>query len=104
MASESTRHWNYQDLDTAVISIWPLVKKHNWTYRDLMEFLTSQKLHSKSYPCEREQDLAAYCSNVLGLRKSGQGKTAVNGRPAGYEVAVRLFEMASRPELLNKKS
>lgn len=94
MAAEGERHWNYPDLDNAVISIWPLVKKHNWTYRDLMEFLTCQKLHSKAYPCEREQDLAAYCSNVLGLRKSGQGKSAADGRPAGYEVAVRLFEMA----------
>ena len=94
MASESTRHWNHPDLDTAVISVWPLVKKHNWTYRDLMEFLTRMSLHPKSYPCEREQDLAAYCSNVLGLHKRGQGKSAANGRPAGDDVAVRLFEMA----------
>ena len=53
------------------------------------------------YPCGREQDLAAYCVNVLGLRKPGKGASAKNGHPEGYDIAIRfcpaLNPKASRP-------
>jgi len=34
--------------------------------------------------------LYTYCANVLGLRKSGKGRTAKNGQPTGYEIAKQL--------------
>lgn len=90
MASQATRHWNYPEMDAVVISLWPLVIKHRWTYRDLLNVLREVLPQHRRYPCEREQDLATYCLNVLGLRKRAQGKTSKHGRPQGYAVALRL--------------
>ena len=55
-------------------------------------------LHSSfKYPCDREQDFAAYRRNVLALRKTTKGTTTKNGRPSGYEIAQKLFP--TRPPL-----
>jgi len=79
-------------IDEVVIKFWPLVKRYNWTYRDLMAVSRQVLPAPQRYPIEREQDLAAYCSNVLGLRKSAKpsGKSTRDGKPPGYEVALRL--------------
>lgn len=39
MADDSNRQWQYQDVDTLVIALWPLVKAYNWTYRDLLNVI-----------------------------------------------------------------
>lgn len=80
-------------VDEVVIILWPLVKRLNWTYRDLMAVARHGFPTPHRYPLEREQDLAAYCSNVLGLRKqnTSQGKSSPDGKPEGYEVAMRLL-------------
>jgi len=58
--------WTYERVDTLVIALWPLVKEHNWTYRDLMNVIRPalnrprSSLSSIPYPCGREQDFAAY--------------------------------------------
>jgi hypothetical protein len=80
------------EVDELIITFWPLVKRHNWTYRDLMVVCGEIMPSAARYPLEREQDLAAYCSNVLGLRKKGgpPGKSSPDGRPKGHEVALRL--------------
>ena len=62
--------------------------RNNWTFRDLMNVARDLVQRPNAYPIEREQDTAAYCANVLGLHKTGTGKTAPNGRPVGYEVAM----------------
>src|SRR5437867_1012004 len=129
MASSVDRAWPYPQVDFLVISLWPLLKRHNWTYCDLMNVVrtvsalnrqstptapshvtshvTMQRCNrpdrspnvtmqpfnpcnAPSYPLQSEQEFATYCTYVLGLRKSGRGKTAKNGRPAGYEIALRL--------------
>jgi len=90
MASDAQRRHEYPQLDQLLILLWPLLKKHNWTYRDLLNVTQMIVPRPFKYPHEREQDLAAYCPNVLGLRKDGKGKSAKNGRPAGYEIALRL--------------
>lgn len=92
MAAQETRHWNYPQLDATLISLWPLVKRHLWTYGDLLNVVVEVAPDLRRYPCEREADLATYCNNVLGLRKSARGKTAKNGRPKGHEVALRLCQ------------
>lgn len=92
MAAQTDRIWNYPELDEVVIWLWPLLKRNNWTYRDLMNVTRAIVSRPDAYPCHREQDFAAYCTNVLGLRKCASGKTAKNGRPLGYEVAMRLCE------------
>jgi hypothetical protein len=80
------------DADQIVIMLWPLLKRYHWTYRDLMAVARQLLPPPPRYPLEREQDLAAYCSNVLGLRKhdAPAGKSSPDGRPKGYEVALRL--------------
>ena len=91
MAARETRHWNYPEVDAAVICLWPLVKRYHWTYRDLLNVMLEGDPQLRRYPCQRVEDLATYCANVLGLRKTAQGKTSKKGRPQGCEVARRLF-------------
>ena len=99
MASSADRAWPYPRVDVLAISLWPLLKHHNWTYCDLLSVVralsaanrprtnvTMQPFNScnhLSYPLQSEQEFAAYCTNVLGLRKSGRGKTAKRARPPG---------------------
>jgi hypothetical protein len=91
MSDDSDKVWLYADVDTLVIALWPLVKAHNWTYRDLLNVIRPGLKRPTAYPCEREQDFSAYCANVLGLRKQSKGVSAKNGKPAGHEIATRLF-------------
>jgi hypothetical protein len=90
MSSDATRYHMYLPLDHLVIWLWPLVKKHGWTYRDLLNVIRAITKHDRRYPCRREQELATYCNNVLGLRKGGTGKTSRDGKPEGWKVAIRL--------------
>src|SRR5439155_1192960 len=90
MSAESDRLWPYREVDGLVITLWPLVKKHNWTYRDMLNVIRPTLKRPKAYPCEREQDFATYCTNVLGLRKTRKGVSAKDGRPVGWVVARRL--------------
>lgn len=109
MADDSDRQWQYPDVDTLVIALWPLVKAYNWTYRDLLTVIRPAFARPKSspfptphsalrtspgaalrYPCSREQDFASYCVNVLGLRKASKGLSAKNQRPKGYDIAIQF--------------
>lgn len=89
-SDEQTRHQSYPSLDDAIIMFWPLVVRFNWTFRDLMKVLRSVERPWLTYPCEREQDLATYCTNVLGLRKGQKGRSAKDGLPKGIEIARAL--------------
>jgi hypothetical protein len=93
MLDQTSTHQNYPALDDCIIRLWPLVRRHQWTYRDLINVLRSVAPVPLRYPCEREQDLATYCNNVLGLRKSSkQGRSDPNGTPPGYEVARAMCD------------
>jgi hypothetical protein len=90
MAATQTKAWDYPELDQGVIMFWPLVKRYNWTYLDLLNVIRQVAPRPEAHPCENEQTLSTYCLNVLGLRKAGRGKTTPAGKPTGYEVALRL--------------
>jgi hypothetical protein len=91
MASEKERIWNYPDLDIVIISLWPLLKLNNWTYRDLLTVARMILPAPHRYPLGCDPELATYCQNVLGLRKSGpNGRSSPNGKPRGWEVALKL--------------
>jgi hypothetical protein len=90
LASQPRRTWPHPELDEAVISLWPLLQRHNWTYGDLLAVLRDVLSDPNVYPCESERNLATYCAFVLRLRKFGHGKTVRENRPAGYELALRL--------------
>jgi hypothetical protein len=110
LADPADRLWLYADTDLRAISLWPLLKRHNWTYADLLHVI--QSLHAQpannsavhtpnsavraphsalNYPLDREQTFSTYCNNVLGLRKSAPGTTAKDGLPKGHQVAELLF-------------
>ena len=90
MADSQTKVWNHPALDQGIIMFWPLLKRHNWSYRDLLNVLRMVMPQPDSYPCHDEKEFSTYCVNVLGLRKEGQGRTSPDGRPTGWEVALRL--------------
>ena len=90
MADEKTRRHAHPGLDEVIICFWPLVQRHQWSYRDLLNVLLLVRPGPNDFIFDREHDLAAHCNNVLGLRKTGEGKTAANGKPEGYQVALRL--------------
>jgi len=94
MTSTEQRPWPYREVDTAIISLWPLLKRHNWTYRDLMNLTRSLISRPDAYPCQREQDFVVHCRTVLGLRKSGRGKSCRHGHPPGHQIAPELFMAA----------
>lgn len=85
-----TTHQSYPALDDCIIMFWPLVRRYEWTYQDLMTVIQKVAPEPLRYPCERAQDLASYCNNVLGLRKSSKGRSNPNGTPLGYEIAVAM--------------
>jgi len=96
MADEKERIWNYPDLDAVIISFWPLLKLNNWTYRDLLKMARMILPGPHRYPLGCEPELATYCQNVLGLRKSGaKGRSSANGKPRGWEVALKLCPKAA---------
>ena len=98
MADEHERIWNYPDLDVAIITNWPLLKKHNWTYRDMLEIVKQLLPPPYRYPLESEPELATYCQNVLGLRKSGpKGRSSHDGKPPGWEVALKMCHKTAEP-------
>ena len=43
MYSEKTRYQPYPQLDDLLIWLWPLLKKHNWTYRDLLNVVRGSR-------------------------------------------------------------
>jgi hypothetical protein len=88
--TQPKRTWPHPELDEAVISLWPLVQRHNWTFGDLLGVLRDVLPNSDIYPCQNERNLATYCAFTLRLRRFGHGKTARDSRPPGYELALRL--------------
>jgi hypothetical protein len=95
MAAQGERNWSYPDVDTVIISLWPLLKKNNWTYRDLLKVTRMILPAPHRYPLVCEPELATYCRNVLGLCKSGdKGRSSPQGKPRGWEVALKLCAQA----------
>jgi hypothetical protein len=91
MSAQDTRYHPYLPLDQLVILFWPLVKRYSWTYRDLLNVIRAIPKQGTRYPCRKEQELAAYCNNVLGLRKQTAGRSSRNGKPEGWQVAMSFL-------------
>jgi hypothetical protein len=92
----SSRLWQYSDVDTLVIALWPLVTKHNWTYKDLLHVIRSALKRPNAYPCDCDRNFATHCIYVLGLRKPGKSRSAKNGKPKGWELAKKLIGQRSK--------
>lgn len=80
----------HRDLDKRIILLWPLVKRHNWTYLDLLKVLRSVGHCDASFPCPSARQLAEYCQTVLGLRTTSRRTTPKASSVQGKIVAERL--------------
>jgi hypothetical protein len=98
--SRPQRPWPHPELDEAIITLWPLIKRHNWSYMDVLNVMSDLINCSDLYICQTERNLAIYCFNTLRLRKLGHGKTARLDRPSGYTVAIRLVPPVAPPPVL----
>jgi hypothetical protein len=93
------RPWPFAKLDESIITLWPLLKLHHWTYADLWNVLNHAGIPLAPAPCANHRQLAEYCFHTLGLRKSGHGQTTRNALPPGHPLALRLlthFQRRSR--------
>ncbi len=90
MNAQADGAWPFQEVDEAVICLWPLVKRYNWTYVDALKVLRDLLRRPEAQPCRDEKVFAGYCATALGLHKLGQGGPAKDNRPAGYDIALRL--------------
>ncbi len=91
MASDDQKEPHHPKVDQLAILLWPLVTRHNWTYRELMAVMTAILPELQGYPCSREQDLATYCANVLGLRKGNTQRPPQRKVIPGMDVAQKIF-------------
>jgi len=95
--SQPQRPWPHPELDEAIITLWPLVKRHNWSYTDLLSVLRDLIDPGDAYPAQSESNLATYCTRALHLRKAWLGKTSKTDRPNGYVIALRICPPAMPP-------
>src|SRR5439155_21190471 len=47
--SEPQRPWPHPELDEAIISLWPLVRRHHWTFSDLLTVLKDLLPEAEAY-------------------------------------------------------
>jgi hypothetical protein len=87
-------HWNSAnlELDKAIIFLWPLLKRHEWSYGDLLQILRSQGTSRDLIPCQSVHQLAAYCQSCLGLRCRTLAKAFQMQSQPGRAVAERVLK------------
>ena len=78
-------------IDKAVIFLWPLLKRHEWGYDELLRVLGPFLASGNSYPCGSEAQLVSYCRGVLGLRKIKAPTVAGRSVLPGQTVAERVL-------------
>lgn len=81
-----------RELDKLLIFSWPLVKRHNWSFADLLNIVRGAVNCATSLPCQSEHHLAAYCRTALGLNASSRPRISNEGPVPGRMVAERLFK------------
>ncbi|HWX22792.1 MAG TPA: hypothetical protein VN578_23065 [Candidatus Binatia bacterium] len=83
-------------LDELIMTLWPVLKLHNWTYADFWNILSQGDIPLAPTPCSDRRHLAHYCLHTLGLRKTGHGQTTRNALPPGHELVLVFLRPASR--------
>jgi hypothetical protein len=82
----------HRQFDKLIILLWPLVLRHNWSYRDLLNLLRSLGKCEKSFPCLSEIQLAEYCETALRLCLRDRTTSGKKNSGAAQVVAGRLFK------------
>jgi len=83
---------NGRQLDKAIIFLWPMLKRHDWNYDELLNLLRILLGCGNAYPCGSEAQLNSYCRSILGLRKIKAASVAARVVLPGQVVAERLFK------------
>jgi hypothetical protein len=94
------RIWTHPEADARIISLWPLVLRHNWTYSDLLNVLEyllplEKGAEDRPYPLDSVESLKVHCRTICGLTKSAKGKSRT-GLPEGWQIAERLFPVVGK--------
>lgn len=93
--NEKTRHQAHPELDEFVIVLWPLLKRFNWSYNELLIVLEQALPQCVGrYPCDLYSNLQKHCLQALGLKK---GSGATRG-PAGNSTSRDEQYAPSMPE------
>jgi hypothetical protein len=81
---------SYFEADKAVILLWPLAKRHNWTCRDLKNVLCMVSRHPGGWLCRSESQVALKIE-ALGMRPLHSASLA-EGPPSGSSIALRYSQ------------
>jgi hypothetical protein len=84
--------WPFEEADTCIILLWPLLTKHGWSMGQLYNILRVRLSSPSDYPLNSLQDFITHCSTKLGLHSNQltSPETALTSLP-GYHVAQRII-------------
>lgn len=91
-------------IDEAVIAFWPLVRRYNWSYGELLNVLEAIIPEYRGrYPCDSYQSIQKHCSLTIGLKKGKNDRRGAAGTqnrrqrgkgsslPKGYQIAKAML-------------
>ena len=103
--NDDRRTHTHPEVDDCVICFWPLVKRFNWSYAELLIVLDRALPRcSGRYPCDSAVSLQKHCNLTVGLKKGVDGQRGTSGRPTrqldnvnpkmpeGFEVVEALMK------------
>ncbi|HZR20463.1 MAG TPA: hypothetical protein VFE51_24490 [Verrucomicrobiae bacterium] len=80
------------EVEKAVILLWPLVKRHNWSSAELLTTLRSLTACGERFPCQSQEQLASFCQGSLGLRFQQPNLDCLRTPLPAEAVASRLIK------------
>jgi hypothetical protein len=83
---------NHPDLDQVIILLWPLVKRHQWSYGDLLRTIGGRPDSGMTINLKFEEQFGVYCSRELGLPSANPAGAFEPGTWPGQEVADRVMK------------
>ena len=104
IGDQKKRTHTHPMIDDSIITFWPLVKRFNWSYNDLLNALEKALPNYEGrYPCDHFTSVQKHCAQVLGLKKgtgagpgprgkTGRGGNALWTPPPGFEIAQALID------------
>jgi hypothetical protein len=80
------------EMEKAIILLWPLVKRHQWSSADLLRVLRSLTGCGERFPCQSAEQLARFCQTGLGLHCPRPSREELQAPLDGETVAARLLK------------
>ena len=78
-------------MDKAIIFLWPLSKRYDWTHEELLRLLREYQACGTGYPCGSANQLISHCRGVLGLWKVKTPSSGTRSVLPAQTVADRLL-------------